>query len=98
LYSVAVQADEEVKKKFKEDVEKLGKECFEIHPIKDGKNYILTPNTLYCPKKGQRIWICRDQQLETAFYCSILDPSSSRLPSRKKADWIGLINSEQGTV
>jgi hypothetical protein len=40
LYSVAVQADEEVKKKFKEDVEKLGKECFEIHPIKDGKNYI----------------------------------------------------------
>jgi hypothetical protein len=40
LYSVAVQADEEVKQKFKADVEKLGKECFEKYPIKDGKNYI----------------------------------------------------------
>jgi hypothetical protein len=35
-----VQADEEVKQKFKEDVEKLGRECYDKHPIKDGKNYI----------------------------------------------------------
>jgi len=35
-----VQADEEVKQKFKGDVEKFGKECFEEHPIKEGKNYM----------------------------------------------------------
>jgi len=40
LYSVVGQADDEVKLKFKADVEKVGKECFEKHPIKDGKNYI----------------------------------------------------------
>jgi len=40
LYSVVVQADEEVKQKFKADMEKLGKECFDKHPIKDGKYYI----------------------------------------------------------
>jgi hypothetical protein len=36
LYSVAVQADEEVKQKFKEDVEKMGTECHNLHPIKEG--------------------------------------------------------------
>jgi hypothetical protein len=35
-----VQADEEIKRKFKADIETVGKECYEKIPIKEGKNYI----------------------------------------------------------
>jgi hypothetical protein len=40
LSSGVVQADEEVKQKFKQDADKIGKECYDVHPIKEGKNYI----------------------------------------------------------
>lgn len=36
LQSVTVQADEEVKKKFKDDLEPISKECLELHPLKEG--------------------------------------------------------------
>ncbi|PNF17863.1 hypothetical protein B7P43_G02241 [Cryptotermes secundus] len=35
LQSVTVQADEEVKKKFKDDLEPISKECLELHPLKE---------------------------------------------------------------
>lgn len=31
-----VQADEEVKKKFKDDLEPISKECLELYPLKEG--------------------------------------------------------------
>jgi hypothetical protein len=56
LHSVVALADEETKQKFKGDVERFGKECFESHPIKEGKIYTLTPNPVHCPiKKSTRL-------------------------------------------
>jgi hypothetical protein len=40
LYSVTVHADEEVKKKFKDDVEPISKSCAELHPLKEGNQSV----------------------------------------------------------
>lgn len=70
---MAVQADEEVKQKFKDDVEKVAKECFELHPLTEGNNYIFTPNTLQCNKMSTNLNL---QGLATA---ECLSPSSSAI-------------------
>jgi hypothetical protein len=45
-----VQADEEVKKKFRVDVETVGKECYDKIPITEGKNYNLLVHFLLSKK------------------------------------------------